>query len=93
MGKLLQNRRKTAGLQNLRKRLRSPGKYKRFRTEGGGPAILIMTYEEAVQVLVNAVAVAQNKGAYTLGDAKVVIEALQIVKPELFIQQTEEITE
>lgn len=52
-----------------------------------------MTYEEAVQVLVNAVAVAQNKGAYTLGDAKVVIEALQIVKPELFIQQAEEVTE
>jgi hypothetical protein len=52
-----------------------------------------MTYEEAVQVLVNAVAVAQNKGAYTLGDAKVVIEALQIVKPELFVQQAEEVTE
>ena len=52
-----------------------------------------MTYEEAVQVLVNAVAVAQNKGAYTLGDAKVVIEALQIVKPELFVQQVEEVTE
>ncbi|CAB5223304.1 hypothetical protein UFOVP384_27 [uncultured Caudovirales phage] len=52
-----------------------------------------MTHEEAVQVLVNAVAVAQNKGAFTLGDAKVVIEALQIVKPELFVQQTEEITE
>ena len=52
-----------------------------------------MTHEEAVQVLVNAVAVAQNKGAFTLGDAKVVIEALQIVKPELFTQQIEEITE
>ena len=52
-----------------------------------------MTYEEAVQVLVNAVAVAQNKGAFTLGDAKVVIEALQIVKPELFVQQAEEVTE
>jgi hypothetical protein len=52
-----------------------------------------MTYEEAVQVLVNAVAVAQNKGAFTLGDAKVVIEALQIVKPELFVQQAEELTE
>jgi hypothetical protein len=52
-----------------------------------------MKYEEAVQVLVNAVAVAQNKGAFTLGDAKVVIEALQIVKPELFVQQAEEVTE
>jgi len=52
-----------------------------------------MTYEEAVQVLVNAVAVAQNKGAFTLGDAKVVIEALQIVKPELFVQEAEEVTE
>jgi hypothetical protein len=52
-----------------------------------------MTHEEAVQILVNAVAVAQNKGAFTLGDAKVVIEALQIVKPELFIQQAEEVTE
>jgi hypothetical protein len=52
-----------------------------------------MTQEEAVQILVNAVAVAQNKGAFTLGDAKVVIEALQIVKPELFIQQAEEVTE
>lgn len=52
-----------------------------------------MTHEEAVQVLVNAVAVAQNKGAFTLGDAKVVIEALQIVKPELFVQQAEEVTE
>jgi len=49
-----------------------------------------MTHEEAVQVLVNAVAVAQNKGAYTLGDAKVVIEALQIVKPELFVKQEEQ---
>jgi hypothetical protein len=52
-----------------------------------------MNYEEAVQVLVNAVAVAQNKGAFTLGDAKVVIDALQIVKPELFVQQAEEVTE
>jgi hypothetical protein len=52
-----------------------------------------MTYEEAVQVLVNAVAVAQNKGAYTLGDAKVVIEALQIVKPELFIPKEENVEE
>lgn len=52
-----------------------------------------MTHEEAVQVLVNAVAVAQNKGAYTLGDAKVVIEALQIVKPELFVQEAQEVTE
>jgi hypothetical protein len=52
-----------------------------------------MTHEEAVQILVNAVAVAQNKGAFTLGDAKVVIEALQIVKPELFIQQAEEVKE
>lgn len=52
-----------------------------------------MNYEEAVQVLVNAVAVAQNKGAFTLGDAKVVIDALQIVKPELFAQQAEEVTE
>jgi hypothetical protein len=52
-----------------------------------------MTHEEAVQVLVNAVAVAQNKGAFTLGDAKVVIDALQIVKPELFVQQAEEVTE
>jgi hypothetical protein len=52
-----------------------------------------MTQEEAVQVLVNAVAVAQNKGAFTLGDAKVVIEALQILRPELFIQQAEEVTE
>jgi hypothetical protein len=52
-----------------------------------------MTYEEAVQVLVNAVAVAQNKGAFTLGDAKVVIEALQIVKPELFVQEAQEVTE
>jgi len=52
-----------------------------------------MTHEEAVQVLVNAVAVAQNKGAFTLGDAKVVIEALQIVKPELFVQVAEEVTE
>jgi hypothetical protein len=52
-----------------------------------------MTHEEAVQVLVNAVAVAQNKGAFTLGDAKVVIDALQIVKPELFVQQVEEVTE
>jgi len=52
-----------------------------------------MTHEEAVQVLVNAVAVAQNKGAFTLGDAKVVIEALQIVKPELFVQQVENVEE
>ena len=52
-----------------------------------------MTYEEAVQVLVNAVAVAQNKGAFTLGDAKVVIEALQIVKPELFVPQVENVEE
>jgi len=52
-----------------------------------------MNYEEAVQVLVNAIAVAQNKGAFTLGDAKVVIDALQIVKPELFVQQAEEVTE
>jgi len=52
-----------------------------------------MTHEEAVQVLVNAVAVAQNKGAFTLGDAKVVIDALQIVKPELFVQVAEEVTE
>lgn len=52
-----------------------------------------MTHEEAVQVLVNAVAVAQNKGAFTLGDAKVIIDALQIVKPELFVQQAEEVTE
>jgi hypothetical protein len=52
-----------------------------------------MTHEEAVQVLVNAVAVAQNKGAFTLGDAKVVIDALQIVKPELFVQAAEEVTE
>jgi hypothetical protein len=52
-----------------------------------------MTQEEAVQVLVNAVAVAQNKGAFTLGDAKVVIEALQILRPELFVQQAEEVTE
>ena len=52
-----------------------------------------MTHEEAVQVLVNSVAVAQNKGAFTLGDAKVVIDALQIVKPELFVQQVEEVTE
>jgi len=52
-----------------------------------------MTHEEAVQVLVNAVAVAQNKGAYTLGDAKVVIEALQIVKPELFEPQVENVEE
>ena len=52
-----------------------------------------MTHEEAVQMLVNAVAVAQNKGAFTLGDAKVVIDALQIVKPELFVQQVEEVTE
>jgi hypothetical protein len=52
-----------------------------------------MTHEEAVQVLVNAVAVAQNKGAFTLGDAKVVIEALQIVKPELFATQVENVEE
>ena len=52
-----------------------------------------MNYEEAVQVLVNAVAVAQNKGAYTLGDAKVVIEALQIIKPELFIPKEENVEE
>lgn len=52
-----------------------------------------MTHEEAVQVLVNAVAVAQNKGVFSLGDAKVVIEALQIVKPELFVQETEKVTE
>ena len=52
-----------------------------------------MNYGEAVQVLANAVAVAQNKGAYTLGDAKVVIEALQIIKPELFIPKEENIEE
>lgn len=46
-----------------------------------------MTHEEAVQVLVNAVAIAQNKGAFTLGDAKVIIEALQIVRPEIFVPQ------
>jgi hypothetical protein len=52
-----------------------------------------MNYEEAVQVLVNAVLVAQNKGAFTLADAKVVIQALEVVRPELFkvteVQETE----
>jgi hypothetical protein len=48
-----------------------------------------MTHEEAVQILVNAVAVAQNKGAFTLGDAKVVIQALEIVKPEIFATKEE----
>lgn len=52
-----------------------------------------MTHEEAVQVLVNAVVVAQNKGAYTLGDAKVIIEALQLVRPELFEPQVENVEE
>ena len=52
-----------------------------------------MTHEEAVQVLVNAVAVAQNKGAYTLGDAKVIIEALQLVRPETFVPKEENVEE
>jgi len=49
-----------------------------------------MTHEEATQVLVNAVSLAQQKGAFTLGDAKIIIEALQIVRPEIFVQKEQE---
>lgn len=52
-----------------------------------------MKKEEAIQVLVNGVSLAQQKGVYTLGDAKIIVEALQVLKPELFIQKEENVEE
>lgn len=51
-----------------------------------------MTQEQAIDVLVKAVSLAQQKGVFSLSDAKVVIEALEVVRPGLF-KPAEEVTE
>lgn len=52
-----------------------------------------MTNEQAIQILINAVSLANNKGAFTLGDSKVIIEAIQVLKPETFEQKEEGVEE
>ena len=41
-----------------------------------------MTQNEALQVLIQAVQVAQQKGAFTLQDAKVLAEAVEVFQPK-----------
>lgn len=43
---------------------------------------LIMTKEQAYQVLVDAVNLATTKGAFNLQDVSAILAALQAVKPE-----------
>lgn len=50
-----------------------------------------MTQEEAIQVLINAAAAANQRGVFTLGDSKKVIEAITILKPEVFEEKKEEV--
>lgn len=58
-----------------------------------------MKPEEALKVLVNAVQFAQQKGAYTLADAKVIAEAVETftkkeeVKEEPKVEETPEVKE
>ena len=49
-----------------------------------------MNKEEAIAVLIQAVRVAQQKGAFTLEDARVVIGAIQALDPKVLEPKVEE---
>jgi hypothetical protein len=48
-----------------------------------------MTNDEAIVILINAAAAANQRGVFTLGDSKKIIEAITLLKPEVFEEQTE----
>lgn len=48
-----------------------------------------MTQEEAIAILINAANAANQRGVFTLGDAKKIIEAITLLKPEVFEPQEE----
>ena len=56
-----------------------------------------LSQEQALSVLIQAVRIAQSKGAYTLEDAKVVAEAVSVFVPakteEQVIEETETVSE
>jgi hypothetical protein len=52
-----------------------------------------LSQEQALSVLIQAVRIAQSKGAYTLEDAKVVAEAVSVFVPAKTEEQTIEETE
>jgi hypothetical protein len=43
-----------------------------------------MTTEQATNLLIQAVVVAQERGVYNIADAKAVIEAITTLKPDFF---------
>lgn len=52
-----------------------------------------MTKQEATNVLIQAVAVAQERGVFNIADAKVVIEAITTLNPDFFKKKEESVEE
>jgi len=48
-----------------------------------------MTTEQATNLLIQAVAVAQERGVYNIADAKAVIEAITTLNPDFFKESVE----
>lgn len=40
-----------------------------------------MTQPEAIEVLINAAGAAQKAGAFTLGDARYIMNAIEVIRP------------
>lgn len=52
-----------------------------------------LTQEQAIGVLIQAVQIAQGKGAYTLEDAEIISRAIKVFKKETQSENTSQIIE